>query len=287
MAPLADFLLTVLPVDILPKYLTQYIPGTTPLSTWPVVSLTLASYLAVIFGIRELMKDRPPQKLNSLFRVHNAFLSLGSALLLALMAEEVASVWIKSGTYDTMCNETSWTPRLEFYYMINYYFKYIELFDTVFLAMKKKPLAFLHVFHHSATALLCFTQLNGKTSVSWVVIGLNLLVHVIMYYYYYATAGGARIWWKKYLTSMQITQFVIDLFVVYFGTYQHFAYARFPYFPHIANCAGTESAALLGCGLLSSYLVLFIKFYIETYKKPAGVKKLGNGHANGNGVKQE
>jgi hypothetical protein len=24
--------------------------------------------------------------------------------------------------------------------MINYYFKYIELFDTVFLAMKKKPL---------------------------------------------------------------------------------------------------------------------------------------------------
>lgn len=32
------------------------------------------------------------------------------------------------------------SQRLEFYYMINYYFKYIELFDTVFLALKKKPL---------------------------------------------------------------------------------------------------------------------------------------------------
>ena len=30
--------------------------------------------------------------------------------------------------------------RLEFYYMINYYFKYIELIDTLFLALKKKPL---------------------------------------------------------------------------------------------------------------------------------------------------
>jgi hypothetical protein len=29
---------------------------------------------------------------------------------------------------------------MEFYYMINYYFKYLELLDTVFLALKKKPL---------------------------------------------------------------------------------------------------------------------------------------------------
>ncbi|KAF8140257.1 GNS1/SUR4 membrane protein [Boletus edulis] len=287
---LADLLLTILPTDALPHYLTRYVPGKTPMSTLPVVSATLASYLVIIFGIQEVMRNRPPQKLNTLFRIHNAFLTLGSGLLLALMVEEVASIWVKSGTYDTMCNETSWTPRLEFYYMINYYFKYIELFDTVFLALKKKHMAFLHVFHHSATALLCFTQLNGKTSVSWVVISLNLLVHVIMYYYYYATAGGAKIWWKKYLTSLQITQFIIDLFIVYFGTYQHFAHSRFPNLPHVANCAGTETAALLGCALLSSYLVLFINFYIQTYQKPAKGKKLvvnGNGHADATGLKQE
>lgn len=29
---------------------------------------------------------------------------------------------------------------MEFYYIINYYFKYLELVDTVFLALKKKPL---------------------------------------------------------------------------------------------------------------------------------------------------
>lgn len=32
--------------------------------------------------------------------------------------------------------------------MINYYFKYIELFDTVFLALKKKPLGLCSSLHH-------------------------------------------------------------------------------------------------------------------------------------------
>lgn len=279
---LADFLLTIVPKDSIPTYLKTYIPGESPLSTWPVVTTALASYLAIIFGIREIMRDRSPQRLNTLFRIHNAFLSAGSLILLVLMMEEVGSIRLTNTTYGTMCDESSWTERLEFYYMINYYFKYIELFDTVFLALKKKPLAFLHVFHHSATALLCFVQLNGKTSVSWVVISLNLAVHVIMYYYYFATAGGAKIWWKKYLTSMQIIQFIIDIAIVYFGTYQHYAATHFRYLPHWSNCAGTETAALFGCGLLTVYLGLFINFYVNTYKKSTkGKQPMANGMANG------
>jgi len=186
---------------------------------------------------------------------------------------------------------------MEFYYMINYYFKYLELLDTVFLAFKKKPLPFLHVFHHSATALLCYSQLIGKTSISWTVISLNLAVHVLMYYYYYATAGGARIWWKKYLTMMQIIQFVIDLFVVYFGTYGHFAATYFDgVIPHMGNCAGSETAAIFGCGLLTMYLGLFINFYLQTYKKKDSSKAprtngvangVANGHANGKTTKSE
>nr|XP_019007576.1 fatty acid elongase [Kwoniella pini CBS 10737]OCF46357.1 fatty acid elongase [Kwoniella pini CBS 10737] len=273
-----------------PKVPIQYktwVPGSSPLSTQKEVVAAIGTYLLVIFGGRELMKKRQPFKLTGPFRFHNVYLTLGSGLLLALMLEEIVPMFLKHGFFWSICNSTAFTPRLVTYYMINYYIKYVELIDTVFLVLKKKPLAFLHVFHHAATAILCFTQLEGETSVQWVVITLNLLVHVIMYYYYYATAGGAKIWWKKYLTSMQITQFIIDLFIVYFAStflfsypYNHFA-TKYTSIPAVGDCAGSEGAALFGCGLLTSYLFLFIAFYRATYKKGAAAKaKKANGTAD-------
>ncbi|PPQ80839.1 hypothetical protein CVT25_001964 [Psilocybe cyanescens] len=280
MASLAGFLLDKIPFR-LPTYLYSYVEGTTPLSTTKAVSTALISYLVIVFSIQALMKNKQPLKLTTPFQIHNVFLSSGSLLLLVLMLEEIIpNIW-NNGVHHALCATESWTPRMEFYYMINYYFKYLELLDTVFLALKKKPLQFLHVFHHSATALLCFTQLNGKTSISWTVITLNLAVHVVMYYYYYATAGGAKFWWKKYLTSMQITQFVIDLAIVYFGTYERMAFKYYPSLPYFGNCAGSEGAALFGCALLTSYLGLFINFYFQTYKKPTSSKSASNGTANG------
>jgi len=284
MAPIADALLAILaPVlPYLPESYVSWKPSVTPLSTWPAVSAALVMYLSTIFGIQSLLKDQQPKRLNTLFQVHNVFLCLGSGILLVLMVEEIAPIIWKYGVFYAFCGEGAWTPRLEFYYIVNYAFKYVELIDTVFLALKKKPLTFLHVFHHSATAALCFTQLNGKTSVSWVVISLNLAVHVLMYYYYYATAGGAKIWWKKYITTMQIAQFVIDLFSTYFATYSHFAYKYAPSLPVYGDCSGAESAALTGCGLLTWYLVLFIQFYRKTYQAEAARKANSvNGTANG------
>jgi len=102
---------------------------------------------------------------------------------------------------------------------------------------------------------------------------------------------------------MQIIQFVIDIFVVYFGStryswsfheygrlissptaYSHHAYLYYPELPVLGNCVGAESSAWFGCGLLTSYLGLFINFYIQTYKAPVkSGKKHVNGVANGNG----
>ncbi|KAF7357185.1 Elongation of fatty acids protein [Mycena sanguinolenta] len=286
---LADLILAHAPFT-LPRHLYSLVEGQSPLSTPLVVFGSLASYLTLIFGIQAAMKNHPPLRLNTLFQAHNIILSGGSLLLLALLIEEAIPIIWKIGFFNAMCSEASWTPRMEFYYMINYYFKYLELLDTVFLAFKKKPLRFLHVFHHSATALLCYSGLTGKISGAWIPISLNLAVHVLMYYYYYAAAAGVLVWWKKYLTIIQIIQFVIDLCVGYFGVYMHFTATYFDeVLPRLGNCAGSGMVGVFGCGLLTVYLGLFINFYLQTYKKDSSMTHhikgidtgIANDHANG------
>ncbi|KAF9235424.1 GNS1/SUR4 membrane protein, partial [Melanogaster broomeanus] len=257
MPNLADAILSFIPTNAVPPALKAYIPGETPFSTWPVVASMAVTYLAVVLGTREIMKDREPLKLTTLFRAHNLLLSAGSLVLMTLLGEEVFLNWLKVGTFGSLCAQEAYTDRLEYYLMLNYYFKYYEFLDTIFLALKKKPLSFLHVYHHAATAVLAFVQLNGRATTCWVAAFLNLGVHVLMYYYYFATAGGAKLWWKKHLTTMQIFQFVIILASTVFASYHYAAYNWFPTsLPHMGNCAGTPTAGISGALIISSYLTL-------------------------------
>ena len=108
MAPLADFILKNVPLPSPPRHLTSYVSGTTPMSTPQEVFPALAAYLAVIFGIQALMKNRKPMKLQYLFQLHNIILSSGSFLLLALIVEQVAPRFWKGGLFYSMCHDEMW-----------------------------------------------------------------------------------------------------------------------------------------------------------------------------------
>ncbi|KAJ9617276.1 Fatty acyl-CoA elongase/Polyunsaturated fatty acid specific elongation enzyme [Cladophialophora chaetospira] len=246
----------------------KFEPGKTPMSTFKETVIGLVSYYVIIFGGRELMKHRKPFTLNGPFMVHNLYLTIISGGLLVLFIEQLLPTLVRDGVFHAICSYNGgWTKELVVLYYLNYLTKYLELIDTVFLVLKKKPLTFLHTYHHGATALLCYTQLVGHTAVSWVPITLNLCVHVVMYWYYFQSARGVRIWWKKYITIMQIIQFVIDLGFVYFASYTYFTSAYFQWMPNYGSCAGEEFAAFAGLIILSSYLLLFISFYFATYRK--------------------
>lgn len=246
----------------------EFVPFETPMSTLKSTSIFVVIYYLIIFGGREWMRNREPFKLKTLFLIHNLYLTFISGTLLALFIEQLLPTVVRGGIFHAICHhDGGWTQPLVVLYYLNYLTKYLELLDTVFLFLKKKPLTFLHCYHHGATAVLCYTQLIGSTSVSWVVICLNLTVHVIMYWYYFQSARGVRIWWKEWVTRLQIIQFVIDLGFVYFASYTYFTSTYFPWMPNAGKCAGEEFAAFSGIIIISSYLVLFISFYYATYKK--------------------
>ncbi|KAJ9085474.1 Fatty acyl-CoA elongase/Polyunsaturated fatty acid specific elongation enzyme [Entomophthora muscae] len=245
----------------------RFIPGKTFMSTYLEVLLMCVAYLTVIFGGQYVMRNRKPIQMATLFRIHNAFLTVLSFGLWVLLLENVVPMLYSDGPFNAICASKSFTQRLELLYYINYLTKFYELFDTCFLVMRKKKLEFLHWYHHSMTALLCFTQLEGRTSVSWVPVVLNLGVHVVMYFYYFLATFGIRCWWKKYITVTQITQFVVDLTVIYYTLYIDVAYTG----PHSSSggCSGELFAMYFGAGILTSYLILFIEFFYRIYSKPS------------------
>ncbi|KAI8900979.1 ELO family [Globomyces pollinis-pini] len=220
---------------------------------------TVLVYFSVIFGLQSMMKNLSPIRINSIFFIHNALLSFVSLALLALMVPMIAADISKNGLFHAVCGQSmGYNNHLNFLYYINYMMKVWELADTVFLVLRKKKLEFLHVYHHSLTFLLCGVQLRGATAVQWVPITINLGIHVIMYYYYANAAAGIRIWWKKYLTVGQITQFVVDIVFIYYSAYMLMTSP--------GSCQMTPFSGYFGMWAITSYLALFVQFYAKTYK---------------------
>lgn len=89
--------------------------------------------------------------------------------------------------------------------------KLIDLLDTVFFVLRKKSrqISFLHVYHH---VMMCLVGLVGTRYIGGghsIFVGvLNSFVHVCMYTYYllaaYDSSYQNNIWWKKYITVLQI-----------------------------------------------------------------------------------
>jgi len=134
----------------------------------------------------------------------------------------------------------------------------MNFFDTIIICLRKRPIIFLHVYHHCVTLVLVFVMMKNEVAVQWIAMIANCMVHVPMYYYYAISSMGYDVWWKKYITMFQIIQFVVDLIANFFGFFYYF---------QGYECSGPLSSWIFGQSILFSFLVLFIFFFRETYKK--------------------
>lgn len=86
---------------------------------------------------------------------------------------------------------------------------------------------------------------------------VNGMVHTIMYAYYILSTFDTMkpyLWWKKYVTTIQLVQFII------LGL--HFLVAAIT-----PNCGYPKILSLTGVAIAGMFFALFAAFYKETYTK--------------------
>jgi fatty acid elongase 3 len=241
----------------------EFVPGKTPLASLHHVIAAAALYLLTLAVLRFFMKNRDPLKLKGLGALHNLILSSFSGICLVAILYYFIPIWYTRGTYTIACDpgrDVYTKGPLIFWFYLFYLSKIYEFLDTIFQVFRKKPLKFLHVYHHCITLGLVWLTLQEGNPMQWADITANLFVHVIMYYYYYKAELGIQIWWKKYITTIQIIQFLWDM-SWHLGWY--FLTARLP--PN--TCAGTMFGFHFSNFVILSFLFLFIHFYIQTYSR--------------------
>ncbi|PRD26238.1 UNVERIFIED_CONTAM: Elongation of very long chain fatty acids protein 4, partial [Trichonephila clavipes] len=104
-----------------------------------------------------------------------------------------------------------------------YLLKFLDLLDTVFFVLRKKynQVTFLHVVHHAGFCFMlsAFFPHAYKAVAFYALLAFlaNAAIHVIMYTYYGLAAFGPSmqkyLWWKKYLTILQIVRIHLRLFI--------------------------------------------------------------------------
>ncbi|GAB1608279.1 elongation of very long chain fatty acids protein 7-like [Argonauta hians] len=241
-------------------------------SPWPAFFLCFFYISSVKIGI-VVMTNRKPFELRKILVIYNIFMMFLSGYV---FVEFLLSGWL-TGTYSLGCQpvDYSYSPqaiRMAKVSWLFFFSKFIEFFDTLFFILRKKfgHISFLHVFHHGALPFMWWFGVKfvpGGFGTFHAMI--NSFIHLIMYTYYGLAAMGPEfqkyLWWKKYLTTLQLIQF-IAMFVHSFQLL--FIECNYPV---IFAKAITANALMM--------LVLFGDFYRKEYfkKKPVNISKVSNG----------
>jgi len=236
-------------------------------SVWPTVFLCLAYiYIVKVAGPR-FMKDRPPYEIKGIIVAYNLFQTLWS-----LWGFSEGWKFYVTGNYSWVCQPIDYSNDPEALRALNmawifYISKLVDMFDSFFFVLKKKftHLSFLHVFHHGIMPFECWwgARFVGGGHGGFAAF-FNAGVHTVMYLYYLLSACGPKVqkylWWKRYLTGLQMLQFVCVFLHALQPLYYSCDYPTLVPKVIIANAA--------------AFFILFANFYFFAYINSSKKKKV-------------
>lgn len=179
-------------------------------------SILVCYIVFVLYVGPRIMKNRKPMELRYILIVYNFAQVLVS---MWLFHEALDACWLTKYSWKCEPVDFSNTPeamrvaRGVYVYFLN---KLTELLDTVFFVLRKKDkqITFLHMYHHTVMPMISWGATKYYPGGHGTFIGfINSFVHIIMYAYYGLAALGPEyhkyLWWKKYITTLQLTQFCV------------------------------------------------------------------------------
>ncbi|XP_058462640.1 elongation of very long chain fatty acids protein 7-like isoform X2 [Malaya genurostris] len=221
----------------------------------------IACYLLWVLLLGPMyMRDRKPMDLRRIIIYYNLFQVLLSGYM---FYEHLMAGWLQG--YSLTCqtvdyNDGPLSRRMFNLCYVYYLSKLTEFADTVFFVLRKKQsqITDLHVYHHSLTPMEAWilTKFIAGGNATFPNI-INNFVHVLMYFYYMLSAMGPRyqkyLWWKKYMTEVQIIQFILCI--------GHCINAL------VTGCPFSRFVSTLLLINASIFLTLFMNFYIKSYNR--------------------
>lgn len=229
----------------------------------PTFVIVLAYLVIVVWWGQKVMARRSTGfSLKPIMLVYNFSMVIFSGWL---WYEFCVSGWLGGG-YSLGCQpvDRSRRPKAQRMVRVCYFFfvsKLVELLDTVFFVARRKfdQVSFLHVFHHSIMPVSWWFGVKYVPGgISTFHAMLNSFIHFLMYTYYGLAAAGPRyrryIWWKKYMTSAQIIQFVVVIF-----------HSIYTLSLHDCNYPKLFNYWILSYALV--FLAMFANFYSQAYNK--------------------
>lgn len=238
-----------------------------PYHIYPIVAVIF--YVLSTYSTEWILRkiNFQPMKLKWLSFFHNLFLSAFSFFIFFAIVWDLLLLYLKYDFTTMFCDSEAKGAqgRIVYFYYVFYLSKIYEFVDTFLLIFKRKPVIFLHRYHHFITLIMAYINLAAETSPQWVIILPNAMVHIIMYYYYALTTLGFQPSWKKWVTRIQITQFVFDLLMGVIGFLDAYA--------HNWDCAGGMTLWIIDIIIIASFLQLFVDFFKKTYEENSDRKK--------------
>jgi len=225
----------------------------------PILAVTL--YFFAIFGGRAYFRDKPAWNFRTTLAAWNFFLSAFSFIGVFRMWPQMMHNFYYYSLRDNLCEspysllgEGSAGLWCSFFVLS----KFAELFDTFFIVVHKKPLLFLHWYHHITVLLNCWHTWRMETPTGLIFCCVNFAVHTVMYFYYFLMAVKLKPKWYKpvVITVAQILQMVVGVAVCVRALF---------YLMVDSDCKADTSNIILTLGMYASYLALFLKFFFDRY----------------------